>query len=72
MKLITVMITLSTDVTGIDSLNLMFSRSLKYSSAVLLALLLLATAVATAALMLSMDVVVKFLRWTSVASNLDL
>jgi hypothetical protein len=46
-----------------------FDAFLVFASTVLLELLLLATAVATAALMLPMEIVVKFLTWTRVASN---
>ena len=61
--------TLSMDVMGFVSSSLMFSRSLKYCSTVLLLNLLLAVAVATASLMLSMVIAVRFLRCTNVASN---
>jgi hypothetical protein len=63
--------TLSANVIAFVSLVLMFLKSLKYSSTILLSLLLLANAVATAAFILSIEIVVKFLRWTRVASNAE-
>ncbi len=68
-KVSTVINTLSMDVMGLFLLSLIFSRSLKYCSTVLFPLLLLAIAVATAALMLSIEIAVILLRCISVALN---
>jgi hypothetical protein len=54
---------------GFESLSLMSLKSLKYSSTVLLGLLLFAIAHATAALVLFIEIDVKFLRGMRMASN---
>jgi hypothetical protein len=60
MKFSTEMNTLSLDV---------IDWPLKYTSTILLAFLLLPTTLATAALMLSIEIVVKFQRWMRVPSS---